>query len=115
MRDRRMSTQGSSVTTSYAKLRRRLYSRFPVLGPRIRRHTLEELARDASASAVHLLAEAAERHDDAETHQHALRTLEELAAAGNEAARAALCRLVIEGDHSHARAVAVTAGYLPAE
>lgn len=110
-----MSTEGTTATTSYAKLRRRLYSRFPYLGRRIRRHAVEELARDGSTPAIHLLAEAANRHDDAEIRQQALRTLEELAAAGNEPARAALCRLVIEGDHLHARAVAVAAGYLPAD
>jgi WD40 repeat protein len=110
-----MSTDGSTVTTPYAKLRRRLYSRFPLLGHRIRRHALEELTRDGSASAVRILAEAADRHDDAEIHQHALRTLEKLAAAGNEPACTALCRLVIEGDHPDARAVAVAAGYLPTD
>ncbi len=95
------------------RYRRRLYSRVPVIGERLRRGAAGVLARDGTPGAVRMLAEAVTRSDDGRVRGIALNALRRLASRGCVEAREALCRLVIVRDHPWARKVALAAQYAP--
>jgi WD40 repeat protein len=95
--------------------RRRLRSRWPVIGGWLRRRAVRQLLEDGSAEAVQTLAGTAWRGDDSEVRAAALEALRELARQDNVAAQEALCRFVIHHVHPALQDEVVEAGYLPRE
>jgi WD40 repeat protein len=94
------------------KCEQQLYNHTPLLGARWRRQAVEALAKDGSPPAVQALAEAVAHSDDADVRAAALDALGRLARR-KVAAREALCRLVLEHDHTQAAELACAAGYAP--
>lgn len=97
------------------RYRRRLRSRWPVIGGWLRRQAVRQLLEDGSPEAVQTLAGAAWRGDHPDVRAAALGALRELAHEKNVAAREALCRFVIHHAHPALQAEVVEAGYLPRE
>lgn len=95
------------------KQRRRLSSRFPVLGGWFRRRAVQFLVADGSPQAVHLLIGAVANDPESKSAAAAVDALLQLADNKNQEAREALCRLVIRYDLVDVRIPVVEAGHLP--
>jgi WD40 repeat protein len=95
--------------------RRRLRSRWPLIGGWLRRRAVQQLRDTGSAEAVQTLAGTAWRGDDPEVRTAALEALRDLARQDNVAAQEVLCRFVIHHAHPSFQDEVVEAGYLPRE
>lgn len=108
-----MATDRIEADAACRKLRRRLFTRLPLLGRWLRQQAVADLAQNGSAPAVHILADAAASHEDATLRSHALDELMRLARQGNEAAGEALCLLVIEEEQPEAQGFLVHNDIVP--
>jgi HEAT repeat protein len=97
----------------FEKWQQRLYSRAPLVGKLLRRQAVKALAQDGSPEAVKALTEVITHRDDEHLGFIALGALQQLAAQNSIEAQEALCRLVIDYDHTLAREVTITAQYAP--
>ncbi len=95
--------------------RRRLRSRWPLIGGWLRRRAVQQLREDGSAEAVQTLAGTAWRGDDPDVRTAALEALRDLARDHNVTAQEALCRFVIHHAHPSLQDEVVAEGYLPRE
>jgi hypothetical protein len=95
------------------KYRNRLRSKVPLLAGWLKGHAVNALAEEASAEAVGLLADTAQKYQGSEVGRSASRHLERLAAENNLAAREALCGLVMINGHAEASRVVQERRYVP--
>jgi WD40 repeat protein len=96
------------------RCRRRLSSRWPLLGGWLRRRAATALARDGSPAAVGLLADAV-LQGDVGLRELALGALARRAGEGCGEAREALCRLAVHHADAGACAAALAGGHAPRE